>query len=70
MKLKPKPDEEEIYRPFMRLDIKYWRYYKVFLTQWLFWPRNLVGWNWFWSGLIFVNLITMCHKKGTPYRQW
>lgn len=30
----------------------------------------MFGWGVFWSSMIYVALVTLGHKKGTPFKQW
>lgn len=67
---KPSKNEPEKYLPFVCADFHKWAYWKIFLMFFSFWPRLIVGWINFWTGLILVNLVSLNHVRGTEYKDW
>lgn len=69
-KLRPIPGEPEKYKPFQRPDASSWHYHTAFIALWFHIPRLVVGWGLFLFATVYVALVTLGHKKGTPYKQW
>ena len=67
---KPDPNVAEKYKPFARKDYDDWHYLPSLITHFFFWPRYILGWCWFFQGMVFVWTVLYGHVEGTPYKVW
>jgi hypothetical protein len=66
----PNPNESPKYLPFECYNYKNWSYIMPLVTHFFFVPRIVVGFFGFWTGLLVINVITLGHKEGAPFKKW
>ena len=60
--LKPHPERDAKYAPFVRTDYEEWTWYGIGLRNLFFWPRQIIG----WAAMTVVCLFVFAALCGAP----